>query len=132
MARTSRWPLVALVIGLLVFTAPVVWRYELARMREAGSFLEVLPSSEYREWWQEMETCSGRYADLHTFRFVVVRGPSFTLGTLALVGFYDLADRTMFVAQDAMFERAVVGHEMLHALGIFGHPDEPFGRCGVI
>ena len=58
--------------------------------------------------------------------------PIFTDSTIEQAqGWYSTDRKTIYVARDYANNIDVLTHEAIHALGVVGHPDEPFRRCGL-
>jgi len=96
--------------------------------------MEIEPPREYRIWWGEMEDCTKLRRRMAGVRFFVVEGDGFTVAGLTdtLWGVYDPKRSWVYVAQTQMFLRETVAHEMIHALGIYGHPRFWFeAHCGI-
>ncbi len=95
----------------------------------------------YQTWWDQMESCTGRKGNMRHVSFYVVQANrvegdrGFRMEGLAdsLLGFYDVGAHRIYVTQPGMFTPWLVSHEMVHALGIMGHPDSIFRvACGVM
>lgn len=87
----------------------------------------------YHIWWAEMEACTGRrghYRDVDWLYLPDANGRTLP-GWGGAVGRYDRARRSIWLVERWLTERAVVAHEMVHALlPEAGHPAE-FDRCGM-
>lgn len=87
-------------------------------------------TSEMRQWWTEVEGCSGLRGDIDRVTFYVVPNalgvrtangsvkPATTLGT------------SITVAGRAAKSAPILRHEMLHAMGAVGHDPKYAERCG--
>ena len=101
-----------------------------------GSRIDPVPQ-EYRQWWQEMEDCSGRrrnFDEIGWFQFP--EGASYSLCDEGCLGFYDGYRNRIHIRDDLILLRWVVGHEIVHALidnsgDNSGHSNPAFERCGV-
>ena len=101
---------------------------------EAPGVIEVVPPPQYRTWWAQAQRCTGRTRSMGEVRFAVVQGETFVVGSderLELLGFFNPFTNTAYVAQGQMFNPLTVKHEMVHALGVFGHPEAVFRKCGL-
>jgi hypothetical protein len=80
----------------------------------------------YREWWAQVESCSGKTGDFDAVRWFEVPGdylPNSFAGARS-----DYAAQTVVVAANRKLEANVVRHEALHLLlKTSGHPPEYFG-----
>ena len=93
---------------------------------DGAEWLEPVPV-EYAGWWAEVEACSGLRGDFATVRFVVWPGMVVIPGTRRMGASY--SDRRVIeLAGRAL--GPTVRHEMLHMLGVDGHPEEYFGQSG--
>lgn len=88
----------------------------------------------YRQWWAEMEACSGLHGRLDRVAW------SYYPDTLAVVfetpwgktdGIYSHPDEAIMVVRGVIDKRRVIAHEMLHALRHAGGHPPVFARCGV-
>ena len=99
--------------------------------------IEIEVPQEYKVWWQQMEICSKRTGSMDRWRFVMVEndqpGRGFWIEglNLELAGYTAFNGKTFYVDQEDIFNRRVVGHEMLHALGFFHDSVDVFRRCAV-
>lgn len=83
-------------------------------------------TTEYRQWWAGIEACSGLPGDIDGTRFYVVDSLSGQA-----IGRTDGHD--VYIVAGFTRNAFVVRHEMLHALGVHGHPKYYFdGVCGVL
>jgi hypothetical protein len=99
---------------------------------------EFVPETVYREWWHQMEECSGRTASFDDVRWYVVPGeePFHVAGVdHAVVAYWDPRGNRIVVLQYLPNQRApTIRHEALHAiLRRTDHPPEFFvDRCGAV
>jgi len=99
---------------------------------------EFFPEAVYREWWHQMEECSGRTASFDDVRWYFVPGeePFHVAGVdHAVVGYWDPNGNKIVVLQYLPNQRApTIRHESLHAiLHRTDHPPEFFvDRCGAV
>ena len=99
---------------------------------------EFVPETVYREWWHQMEVCSGRTASFDDVRWYVVPGEEpFHVAGLdrPVVGYWDPHRNWIVLLQFLPNQRApVIRHEALHAiLRTTEHPPEFFvDRCGAV
>lgn len=99
---------------------------------------EFFPEAVYREWWHQMEECSGRTASFDDVRWYFVPGevPFHVAGVdHAVVGYWDPHGNKIVVLQYLPNQRApTIRHESLHAiLRRTDHPPEFFvDRCGAV
>lgn len=130
LTRALRLALLSVVLGIIVWcgttSAPII--------AEHATRLD--PPAYYRTWWQDAMRCTSRARKFEDVEFYVVDGNSFTIlaldGKLVdVIGFYDVLQDRIYVAQDYKDDAAVVTHEMVHALGVVGHPVQYFDRCGL-
>lgn len=93
----------------------------------------VEPLPIYAQWWHEIEECSGRHGDMNRIHWAMLADTSRTFHTQwgKAVGIYFRDDRTIMTVQWARDVRAVVAHEMLHALLPSGGHPPVFDICGV-
>jgi len=126
----SYWAPFRALPALLLLTLPLSAGVMHIQMAQYDT-LQLVPSVEYRKWWQEMEDCSGRRRDMSTVRFFMVPGEMFRVNTMEVIGLYDIPRHDIYVAQTEAFKRETVGHEMLHALGVISHRNAAFEECGV-
>lgn len=93
-----------------------------------------LPDERYRQWWAELEHCTGlRSHRLEEIRWEI-REHAEQAGDRIRVGHWDPANR-IWLAKPWAYQAGPVKHEMLHFLLQDGHhPAPPFGTCteGVI
>lgn len=78
------------------------------------------PEPVFREWWQQMEDCSGMQASFDAVRWYVVPGEEafYVQGVdYPVVGYWDKYDNKIVLLQYLPNERApVIRHESLHAI----------------
>lgn len=95
-----------------------------------------VPETVYREWWQQMEICSGTKAPFDSVRWYVVRGeePFRVRGIdYPVVGYWDPQNNHIVLLEYLVSQRApVIRHESLHAIiRRTDHPPLYFEeRCG--
>jgi hypothetical protein len=93
------------------------------------------PEPIFREWWVQVEACSGRTGDYTSIHWYFVPGDepfiSPPLGK-AVLGYWDSYDNRIILLQYVPNRSALARHEILHALLRRGdHPAEYFqDRCG--
>jgi len=89
-------------------------------------------TAEYRQWWGELEACSGLQGNIDNVRFYSV--PSLSGGVVGRIwyGGSPLIEIVSVNPQAWTHVGWAVKHEMMHALlNRSGHPVEYFdGRCG--
>lgn len=83
------------------------------------------PPAHYRELWNAAQSCTGRSGKWSELRFYIVPGDRFNTPD------GDAAGRTerhnIYLAEvNGWRNDRVVKHEMIHALGVDGHPTHPF------
>ena len=107
---------------------------------DRGAAVPVEPTARYREWWRQIESCSGKSRSIDS-----VAGWYAVLDTVIFVGgrpyaavYFGQSDE-LFFARRFLHQPFIVRHEMLHALlrtpasDSVRHPDEFFRtRCGVL
>lgn len=130
----------ALLVALLLLAACAPRSTMLIEVEVHPYKLEFKAPSTYRVWFSQMKACSkGAKRDwapvgYEALRFVMVEdyGTGFRVQGLdeQLAGYYDARHARIYLIQEGMLTRSLVGHEMLHALG-FAHNAELFGHCGV-
>jgi hypothetical protein len=89
------------------------------------------PPAIYREWWQQVESCSGKSGDFETVRWFERTFSDFLPGTTA-GAVSDYATQVIVVAGNRKLEANIIRHEALHLLlKTPGHPAEYFasGPC---
>ena len=68
-----------------------------------------------------------------SLRWVVVPGQVFNVmvgdSLETVIGLYDAERNIIAVASEYRFNETVYAHEILHALGVTGHPNNPFETC---
>mgnify|MGYP001560156500 CR=1 FL=1 len=108
---------------------------------EAGPYesVPIIPVPDiYRQWWQEMENCSGRtrnFNDITWLKFP--ESASYAAcgdRERGCLGFYDGYRNRIHIRDDLILSRWVVGHEIVHALirhSDKNHRNPAFERCGV-
>ena len=96
---------------------------------DGAEWLEPVPA-EYAEWWRALEGCSGLRGDFATVRFVVWPD-RVVIPDTRWMGYAHTDTRIIELAGRAL--GPTIRHEMLHMLGVGGHPEEFFvRRCGEI
>lgn len=82
----------------------------------------------YREWWSELESCSGFSGDIDAVRFYSEPYYEGHVGKARWQG----STVILVLAEHAVYLEWYVKHEMMHVLGrIGGHPAQYFnGVCG--
>ncbi len=96
------------------------------------------PEAVYRDWWAQMEVCSGVSASFDDVHWYVVRGevPFRVKGVdYPVVGYWDPQANRIVLLEYLPNQRApVIRHEALHAiLRRTDHPSEYFvDRCGAV
>jgi hypothetical protein len=99
---------------------------------------EFTPEAVYREWWRQMEECSGMTAPFDDVEWYVVPGeePFRVEGVdYPVVGYWDPRDNRIVLLEYLPNQRApTIRHEALHAiLHRTDHPPEFFrDRCGAV
>ena len=79
------------------------------------------PPASYRVLWDSAQACTGRSGDYDELRFFTTPGHAID-GSYAAKTF----GTTIYIAEDWVASDLVVKHEMIHALGVSGHPYHPF------
>ncbi len=91
------------------------------------------PPSEYRTWWRQVETCSGKTKDFDAVTWYQIPGQyNFELeGGFLVEGVYNPARNSITLAGELRTDAKLVRHEQLHAIIVeTGHPKEYFtDRC---
>lgn len=83
----------------------------------------------YRQVWEEVEECTGLEGDIDDVTFYRVPA-SFKCRAGICRGLYERDTRSVYLAEQEMWNRELVAHEMAHALGVMNHPREVYGgRC---
>jgi hypothetical protein len=82
------------------------------------------PPPSYREMWARAEACSGRTRAIELVRFYRLPGHDFETPDGDAAGYGGSGE--VWLAQDFLDHPMVVRHEMIHALGVGGHPSHPF------
>jgi hypothetical protein len=93
------------------------------------------PPPAYRLWWDLTQECAGRVALFSQLRWYYVPDATTIIVDGRHVEGYLTAGNTIVLAEAAIYNGALVRHEMLHALhDVPGHPRDLFlGRCaGVV
>jgi hypothetical protein len=129
----KRWALALVAVGLMGCAparSPIM-------VDVAPRLIRIDKPPVYRVWWDQMERCTKRRGDYHRWRVIIVETPVPGKGFLIeglkdyeLAGYTDSWSHILYVDQESMFLRDVVAHEMVHALGVIGHP-KVFDECGV-
>jgi hypothetical protein len=93
------------------------------------------PGPVYREWWRQVEECSGKTGDFDAVSWYVVPGDiPFRIPTIdkPLLGYWNSATNRIVLLEWVPSATELVRHEMLHALlRRADHPYEYFEqRCG--
>lgn len=91
---------------------------------EPEGAIPYVPPPEYRVTWDSAQACTGRHRDYSRLRFWVVPGDGFYRGDEALAGYTRFPN--IYIAEGYLDHPMVVKHEMIHALGVNGHPRVPF------
>jgi hypothetical protein len=100
--------------------------------------MQFFPEPVYRQWWAQMEQCSGRTALYDAVTWYVVPGEvPFRVPNHAqpVLGYWDPGDNRIVLLQYLPDRRApTVRHEALHAITrTLGHPAELFvTKCGAV
>lgn len=95
----------------------------------------ILREAVLRPLWNELEKCSGLNRNLSDLQFYSVSratlGPPG--GSIRIFGLYFPRTNRIFVVESRMWDRAVIRHEMMHALlrEEEGHPPRYFGADGL-
>jgi len=82
------------------------------------------PPALYHDLWDSAQACTGRRGDFSQLRFFVVEGISFDTPQGPATGWTE--GTTITLASEWVDHPLVVKHELIHALGIDGHPYVPF------
>jgi len=98
-----------------------------------GAVLMDPPPAIYRPWWGEMEVCSGKNRNFSDIIWYKVPNSS-TFSNCSdqergCSGWYDSYRDIIYILEKSLEDRAVVGHESLHALGV--KHSSVFESCGV-
>jgi hypothetical protein len=103
-----------------------------APLPDNAELIEPLP--EYREWWEEIERCSGRRGVFEAVSWYVVRTPEpgFDFGGRYVAAVWTTPGNRILLAEHYVDKPLIVRHEMLHAvLHTGGHPTIYYEeRCG--
>lgn len=81
---------------------------------------EIEPLPEYAEYWTTAEACTGRQRP-EGVTFWVISGRAFWVGPYLAMGFWDVHRKRIYLSTIEASNAATVIHEMIHALGIYGH-----------
>jgi hypothetical protein len=83
-------------------------------------------TDQYRAWWWHIEQCSGLHGDINAVQLFKVD----SLSDHAVARQVSPPMR-IYLVDIFVSDSLVVQHEMLHALGVQGHPAQYFnGACG--
>jgi hypothetical protein len=85
------------------------------------------PPALWRQWFAEVEACSGRHRDFDSLHFAI-RDDEVRRGSNIVLGHFDPPDHIWVMRGEQ--NEGVLKHEMLHYLVGRGHPSPPFGYCG--
>lgn len=91
-----------------------------------------VPTAAFAAAWWEMEECSGRRGDLRDVAwFIVDTGGEghFPCTKGRCLGSYRIREHAVYLADHFVADVRVVRHEILHALGVLGHPFPVFPIC---
>lgn len=91
-----------------------------------------LPPSTYAMLWYEVENCLGVQRDFREVTFYWVQADVFDSipcdgGTC--YGYYVERENSITLSNSLLWSEVLVKHEMIHALGVHGHPPDLFVRC---
>ncbi len=92
--------------------------------------IEFDPPPVYREWYALTAACVGRAGDFDRIRWFMVPGHGWDRGDDRVLGLWT-GEHHIYISESAMTYPVSVRHEMLHDLGIRGHPEPPFNKCEV-
>ena len=88
----------------------------------------------YREWWSDMERCSGLTGEFVAVRWFMLRDSlalTFQSAGRAAAATWVQESNAILLTQVRLFDQHIVSHEMLHALlQQRGHP-AAFDTCGI-
>jgi hypothetical protein len=124
--RSARWS------GLLLLLLVAACERAVAPVLTDGAQRFDAPPA-YQLWWEMTLQCSGRRAPLSGVRWYFVPGArTVEVNGQPYAGYWSSAGNSIVLAEAAMFDGALVRHEMLHSLiAVGGHPRHEFlGRCG--
>jgi hypothetical protein len=82
------------------------------------------PPPSYRAMWDRAQACSGRTRPIERVHFYRLEGHDFHTPQGDAAGYSRTGE--VWLAEDFLDHPMVVRHEMLHALGVGGHPARPF------
>lgn len=96
---------------------------------EPEGAVPLTPPPEYRAIWDSAQACTGLHGDFDRLRFFTVEGEVFKGADGPATG--TTVGRTIYLAShyadpSDSAGAMVIKHEMIHALGVHGHPDHPF------
>ena len=83
------------------------------------------PPASYRALWAEVEACTGRTGNFDELHFYTEPGDRVSTTDEGIIGGWTQGT-DILIPGDYILIRLVVKHEMIHALGVHGHPQHPF------
>ena len=94
--------------------------------------VRIEPTTQYAQWWSDIEACSGMWGSLSGVRFYVLPGYDFPVNGKDFWGYWIETGNKIVVAAAHAGDKKLVEHEMMHALLQTGlHPALYFnGVCG--
>jgi hypothetical protein len=138
MATSLSGPLRALLRGLaLAFLTAMLIGCEDPVLPLPPTAQQFTPGPVYREWWSQVEGCSGRTGAFDAVRWYVVPGDEpFRVATIRqpVLGYWDSLANRIVLLEWVPSATELVRHEILHALlKRTDHPAEYFERrCGAL
>ena len=85
----------------------------------------------YKQWWREMEKCSGRERDFSDIRWLEYPGAHVPCGDERCAETYNPASNEIVVAKEKKMEPEYVKHGIAHALK-FNHKGDRFQKGSII
>lgn len=122
-------------LALLVVACPLVLPSRTFVVPESWGYGEIRPPPQYRQWWAEVEDCSGLAGSFESVRWYVVTSRGFMLEGLPspTAAFALPSTRSIYLASRFATRTDVIKHESLHLLlAEPGHPVPPFGVCAPV
>lgn len=122
------------IIALLVFLFLIIINYEKETPEQKAARIETVRKDAY----DYAVRCSGRVPALRYKDITWITMPGRTMrydavdGSINLDGYFSPTDSVIYVAELYETRFWVLAHESMHAIGVHGHPDEPFRRCKLL
>lgn len=86
------------------------------------------PQTVWERWWHETEECLGTTGNFHNVVFYKKKDVTSPCG-LNTLACYAPGIHIIIFGYGTEVNETIVRHEMIHALGVWGHPSPPFGVC---